>query len=522
MEPTTEPQGEKRKRSPESSGSQGHARITQAPRLGESATPTAAAQINYLVKARSDKLKLVEGDSETFGDVLSMLDEYEGVLQRRESLASNLGAKLVGPLLLKSFEKLFDGPIKVVQSSYALEQTPITWLEVVSFARSNPADFILSDALHSMKVCRFWINGGQVEISEDDYRLIMSGAPERMIPSQPLPEDEDSELGTLLILENRLTMLIKKADAVASKARQLNYHMKGRKNAIKAKKSPEQPTESPLPFASQPFSAVNRSRSPAPLNGETAKLQQDLLEQFHSPSRRQSLPSQPRSKQPRLNNSEHSTFHSFNGAAPGSDHQRASQPPSNSDDGIEGQYRVLMAARTEKLHKGDPITPPCDRCRRLRFTCTKHMTACAACTKKHAKCSWKDVKDGELEATASASAQRDSCGSSEDGLLIVDKKHTPERSTLATSGGVTTIAAGGASGSGRQIPAHAQHMSILSGLEAELRPQNATKINNHVPNIAATVPVRSPQSKPEQERRVSAEHTLLAQMASAAAAATTQ
>ncbi|KAF7855328.1 uncharacterized protein EAF02_011587 [Botrytis sinoallii] len=522
MEPTTEPHGEKRKRSPESSGSQGHGRITQAPRLGESATPTAAAQINYLVKARSDKLKLVEGDPETFGDVLSMLDEYEGVFFTTRKSGILTGAKLVGPLLLKSFEKLFDGPIKVVQSSYALEQTPITWLEVVSFARSNPADFILSDALHSMKVCRFWINGGQVEISEDDYRLIMSGAPERMIPSQPLPEDEDSELGTLLILENRLTMLIKKADAVASKARQLNYHMKGRKNAIKAKKSPEQPTESPLPFASQPFSAVNRSRSPAPLNGETAKLQQDLLEQFHSPSRRQSLPSQPRSKQPRPNNSEHSNFHSFNGAAPGSDHQRASQPPSTSDDGIEGQYRVLMAARIEKLHKGDPITPPCDRCRRLRFTCTKHMTACAACTKKHAKCSWKDVKDGELEATASASAQRDSCGSSEDGLLIVDKKHTPERSTLATSGGVTTIAAGGASGSGRQIPAHAQPHVNSSSLEAELRPQNATKINNHVPNTAATVPVRSPQSKAEQERRVSAEHTLLAQMASAAAAATTQ
>lgn len=79
MEPSIESQGEKRKRSPESSGSQGHGRITQAPRLGENATPTAAAQINYLVKARSDRLKLVEGDSETFGDVLGVLDEYEGM-----------------------------------------------------------------------------------------------------------------------------------------------------------------------------------------------------------------------------------------------------------------------------------------------------------------------------------------------------------------------------------------------------------------------------------------------------------
>ena len=79
MEPVTDAQGEKRKRSPESSGSQGHGRISQAPRLSENVVPTAAAQINYLVKARSDRLKLVEGDSETFGDVLGMLDEYEGV-----------------------------------------------------------------------------------------------------------------------------------------------------------------------------------------------------------------------------------------------------------------------------------------------------------------------------------------------------------------------------------------------------------------------------------------------------------
>src|SRR5689334_4824927 len=125
-----------------------------------------------------------------------------GVLQRHESLAANLWAKLVGPLLLKSFEKLFDGPIKVIQSSFALEQAPITWLDIVTFARTNLSDFALTggDSVHG-KACRVWIKGGQIEISEDDYRLIMSGAPERMIPVQPIPEDESSELATLNILE---------------------------------------------------------------------------------------------------------------------------------------------------------------------------------------------------------------------------------------------------------------------------------------------------------------------------------
>ena len=135
--------------------------------------------------------------------MLTML--YLGVLQRHESLAANLGAKLVGPLLLKSFEKLFDGPIKTITPSFALDQSPISWIDIIAFARSNPHDFTLSPSPSSpsIKTCRFWIKNGQVEISEDDYRLIMTGAPDRMIPTQPILEDESAELGTLNILEGR-------------------------------------------------------------------------------------------------------------------------------------------------------------------------------------------------------------------------------------------------------------------------------------------------------------------------------
>jgi hypothetical protein len=327
-----------------------------------------------------------------------------GVLRRHESLAANLGAKLVGPLLLKSFEKLFDGPIKVLQSSLTVEQSPVTWLDIVTFARSNPNEFCLSDSTHGTKACRFWMKGGNVEISEDDYRLIMSGAPERMIPTQPIAEDESAELATLNILESRLAMLIKKADAVASKARQLNYHLKGRKKAVMSRKAADQPggvsNEESHTFSPQPFSAIN-SKSPAHMNGEAAKLQQDLLEQFLSSSRRPSIAAQSRPKASRLSTSEAPAFHhTFNNAHQDADVRRMSHPPTSSDDGAEGQYRVLMAAKIEKLARGDPIYPPCDRCRRLKFECTKHLTACSACTKKHAKCSWKDVKDGELEGMA--------------------------------------------------------------------------------------------------------------------------
>jgi hypothetical protein len=331
---------------------------------------------------------------------------FIGVLQRHESLAANLGAKLVGPLLLKSFEKLFDGPIKTIQSSFALDQSPITWLDIVTFARTNPTEFYLSEhsSVPGAKSCRFWIKGGQVEVSEDDYRLIMSGGPERMIPTQPIAEDESAELATLNILEGRLAILIKKADAVASKARQLNYHLKGRKTAVLSRKAAE-----PVVIdneRTQPFSAINaHTRSPAPPNSEAGKLQQQLLEQFlSSEHRRQSLPaSAPHSVRPkasRVSTADPANFlvSTFNGESPtGIDNRRTSHPPTSSEDGLEGHNKVLMASRIEKLVRGDRINPPCDRCRRLKFECTKHLTACQACTKKHAKCSWKDIREGELD-----------------------------------------------------------------------------------------------------------------------------
>lgn len=331
-----------------------------------------------------------------------------------------MGAKLVAPLLLKSFEKLFDGPIKVLQSSFGLEQSPASWIDIVTFARSNSSEFFLTDTSPGVKSCRFWIKGGQVEISEDDYRLIVSGAPERMIPTQPIAEDESAELATLNILETRLTMLIKKADAVASKARQLNYHLKGRKTAFMARRAPEQSDTVDRTISPQPVS-VNNSRSPAPQgSGDLGKIQQQLLEQFliatpMSMSRRTSI-AHSRSKTRMVNSVEPppptqiagltptsiTTFNAFNTSHPPEPNdRRLSQPntATSSDDGIENHYRVVMATKIDKLAKGDVIFPPCDRCRRLKFDCIKHISACAGCTKKHARCSWKDIRDGELEYT---------------------------------------------------------------------------------------------------------------------------
>ena len=72
--------GLKRKRSPAPG-------VAEEVRPGASAGPSAGgakgtgnlAQINYLVKAKGDRLRLIEGDNETFGDVLGMIDDYEGM-----------------------------------------------------------------------------------------------------------------------------------------------------------------------------------------------------------------------------------------------------------------------------------------------------------------------------------------------------------------------------------------------------------------------------------------------------------
>jgi len=48
------------------------------------------------------------------------------------------------------------------------------------------------------------------------------------------------------------------------------------------------------------------------------------------------------------------------------------------------------------LPRGQRVMPPCDRCRRLRMDCVKNLTSCAGCTRKHARCHWRDVSREEL------------------------------------------------------------------------------------------------------------------------------
>lgn len=320
-----------------------------------------------------------------------------GVLNRNESLAFNLGAKLTGSRLLKAMEGAFEGPITTTPPQNQFTPDPVTWLDIVDFAKSHPQEFQLSSTPSGLRYCQFPLKNVRVEIGEDDWRLIVSGALDRfrLVPPQPLEEDETAELATVEILEQRLQVLIKKADEVARRARQLNYHLSGRKASIHSRYPPQT-------ASSSGFQPVNAGRQLGANPGYD--LHADLLQQFTSstaqpPSHRvssvSSLPPTPNpistaSSTPRTSVQQHSFMSSTsNRPSPG----YVSEPMTRD---VEEENRILVTSRIEKMARGDVIRPPCDRCRRLKTQCIKHLTACQGCTKKHTRCTWKKLTGEEV------------------------------------------------------------------------------------------------------------------------------
>lgn len=154
----------------------------------------------------------------------------------------------------------------------------------------------------------------------------------------------------------------------------------------------------------------------------TADRQPRVLEETSaSPSRPSSRPSRPRVSDP----GEYSLFAASAStpgavAIPGTPSALLPPPKSNHherDDG--GPFKLEMVARMEELQRGERVLPPCDRCRRLQMDCLKNLTACMGCTKKHAKCSWKEVREEELRnLPPSSSVARDRA--SEDSVPLHD------------------------------------------------------------------------------------------------------
>ncbi len=433
--------------------------------------------INYLARQSQEDLPLITKE-ETLPNLLHLLSQYSNVLDRHESLASNLGARPLGPILIKRFERCFDAPPKVVASHHKgaasnPEDSPhqITWLEVIAFARSHPSQFTLSTFSEGKRVCQFYYPQKQlrVQVSEEDFLFINSGRCQELIPPLPIWEDEEKEVATCDVLEAKLKELTNAADMVAARTRQLSHRLKGRRAAIlerraeggsgtPAKASAQQTTTAP-PSSSVGFTAVNSANgeSGEPALGSTASVRTELLRHFESLPHNQGQPrAQPRhhstvgptaasnvsTAQPTVEQQEHgrpaSNASSLSPVPPNAfanneflSYYTTDTPPAGRSSTMPGHrpsssagnhgysasqssmkhnfsrplppalessqpFRPLCQAHMDSLPKGQRVIPPCDRCRRLRMDCVKNLTSCAGCTKKHARCHWRDVSREEL------------------------------------------------------------------------------------------------------------------------------
>ena len=437
--------------------------------------------INYLVRQSQEDLPLINKD-DTLPNLLNLLSSYSNVLDRHESLASNLGARPLGPILIKRFERCFDAPPKVVASHHKggastpdEETHQIAWLEVIEFARSHPGQFTLSTFSEGKRVCQFYYPQKQlrVQISEEDFLFINSGRCQELIPPLPIWEDEEKEVGTCDVLEAKLKELTNAADMVAARTRQLTHRLKGRRSAIlerraeggsgtPAKASAQQTTTAPPSSSASGFTAVNtvgsrpNFESAEPALGSSASVRNELLRHFESlphnhshgrvQSRHHSIATMPETHQAsRTADSVHeygqaaSSTSSLSPVPPNAfsndalsyyvtEDTPASRPPVSSthkpslSTGGHGYninhtpskhnfsrplppalessqpFRPLCQAHMDSLPRGQRVLPPCDRCRRLRMDCVKNLTSCGGCTKKHARCHWRDVSRDELGA----------------------------------------------------------------------------------------------------------------------------
>ncbi|PSS03291.1 hypothetical protein BD289DRAFT_478750 [Coniella lustricola] len=417
------------------------------------------AYINYLAKGPAS-LQLIQGDDGVFLDTLRMIGEYEGVLSRQESLAANLGAHLTGPTLVKVMENFFEGPITISQTDRRSTPPVVDWLDIVQFAKATPSEFTLTPSEHGHS-CKFYLKGAHVEVTEQDWRTIVSGTLDRcnLPPPLPVEEDENRELVTLDILEQRLHILIKKADEVARKARQLNYHLSGRKAAIASRRTSTQSPPASHASSFTPHNHAQRSQLARPTSAYDLKA--DLLLQFtaaSSPPTRPtpvryshnsiSMPTTPVIQQglPPMSTAKPQplqTTQTSSRASPAavSEHYHSHQHQTHHTEDVSEAWRQLITARTEKLERGQLIQPPCDRCRRLKVQCFKHLTACQGCTKKHAKCSWRTVTEEEmawLKVEASNGIPGDTEGGGGDDGASRSAGYTPDPQSARSASTIET------------------------------------------------------------------------------------
>ena len=155
--------------------------------------------IDFRVRAEGPDLARLETSS--LRSLRSLQDKYKAVFDNGRSLAVARGGSISETVFKKRFEALLKGSI---ETSGSPKDGPITWMQIVRFAKSNSKDFECEasrDNLHW-----FQMDGVKVGIAYDDYLVICSGILFRLIApsSTPCRVDLRNELTYLTKLEKRL------------------------------------------------------------------------------------------------------------------------------------------------------------------------------------------------------------------------------------------------------------------------------------------------------------------------------
>ena len=343
-----------------------------------------------------------------------------GVLSRQESLAINLGAKLTAPRLIKAIESAVEGTIVTTPPQAPRAPHSVRWPDIIQYTRLNPSGYTIVVQPDGSRVCQFHLKGVQVEIMEVDWRLIATGALDSMVPEGPIDEDEASELATVDILEARLDAVTHAAEEVAMRSKRLAYALEGRRSGLMARREARGSPRGFQPVNEGHLGNVRRNTTWMESRGaDGGDLHADLLQQFNATSPSPNIfprsmygvsnAGPPPHMSPPIVSPNHANPHGLsyvltsptNRYAPIAPSGRLPPPPppprrDPAVDDADTVNRPLIMRMVETLGKGDEIAPPCDRCRRLKLECVKHLTACQGCTRKHAKCTWRTASESEM------------------------------------------------------------------------------------------------------------------------------
>jgi hypothetical protein len=165
------------------------------------------------------------------------------------------------------------------------------------------------------------------------------------------------------------------------------------------------------------FTAVNTAHTePLNLTGASEDIKMDLLRQFNNVKLLKKMGegygspsglSSPAIGSSMAQNSDYGVAPApFKGSGSVTHTPQAAAPKD------DGPYKAEIMARMDLIPRGKPMVPPCDRCRRLHMDCMKNLTACLGCTKKHAKCAWKEVRPEELASLGPLPSKDDVEGAS--------------------------------------------------------------------------------------------------------------